>query len=34
MFLLDVWQGSQFGSGYGSLFETQKFIVLNSVAKT
>ena len=27
---LDVWQGS----GYGSLFETKKFIVLNSVIKT
>ena len=28
--ILDIWQGS----GYGSLFETKKFIVLNSVTKT
>ena len=30
---LDVWQGSQYGSGYVSLFETKKIMVLNSVFK-
>ena len=32
--ILDVWQRSECDSGYGSLFETKKFIVLNSVIKT
>ena len=32
--MLDVWQGSEYSSGYGSLFETENFLELNSVIKT
>ena len=31
--MLNAWQGSKYGSGYGSLLETKKFMVLNSVIK-
>ena len=32
--MLDVGQGSEYSSGYGSLFETENFLELNSVIKT